>query len=341
MDKNYYEGLKDVKKAYCDMYPETEFLGEIEVKNIVDYNYEKSEKVCQLFSGGVDSVATFISIKNLNPDLVTVWGSDIDIENKSGWKKVENFIKKFGKDNNIKNVIIKSNFRKFIIEGKLNDDYQKKLKVNYWFGIQHGLALLSLVIPYAYKYKMKTIYIPSSFTNKDKNVRCASYPTIDESIKYGGDIIHEGFKYNRQDKLKIITKYLKDKNDKNIKLRVCWEGVSGENCSHCEKCLRTITGLYLLDTDPNKLGFKIEKNQIKDIIFSEKIILSNEFWQYLKNSANKNREKFKNEDWINWLIDLDIEKYNIDMVNKRKNKNRIQKLKEKIKRHIKKYILKN
>lgn len=334
LDKNYYESISEVKKAYIKMYPEANFLGEIKVKKIVDYTYESLNKVCQLFSGGVDSVSTYLSIKEKNPELITIWGSDIPIENDFGWKRLEKVVKEFGKNNNSKNIILKSNFRKIYSSRKLTKDFSGQIKTNWWLGIQHGIALISLVIPYAYKNKIKTIYIPASFNKYDQDVKCASYPTIDESIKFGsGNVVHEGFNYTRQDKILLISNYLKETNDKNINLKVCWEGDDGKNCSHCEKCLRTITGLYLSDADPNKLGFNIEKEKIKEIIFNNDIELEVADWEDLQRFLLKNKERFKNENWINWLMNFDIKKHNKDLLFKKNNV--FYKLKLKIKKFLK------
>lgn len=331
IDKNYYESLEKVKNAYKDMYKEGEFLGEIKVRTIKDYNFIPEDKVCQLFSGGVDSVTTYISIRDQKPDLITIWGADIDIENKNGWEKVEKSVKEFAERKNIKSVLVKSNLRKNINEIKLNSISKKKLGIHWWYGIQHGIALLSIVIPYAYKNNLKTIYIPSSYSINDKDIKCASYPTIDENIKYGGNIIHEGFEYTRQDKLQLIAKYLKETNDENIKLRVCWEGKDGTNCNHCEKCLRTIIGLILEGVDPNKVGFKINKKEIKNIIYDKKIVFSLKYWDELKETL-KNSD-LKNENWINWLLELDIEKHNKNI----RKKGIFSRLKRHIKNIFKKY----
>lgn len=334
LDKNYYESISEVKKAYIKMYPEANFLGEVKVKKIVDYTYESSSKVCQLFSGGVDSVSTYLSIKEKNPELITIWGSDIPIENDFGWKRLEKVVKEFGKNNNSKNIILKSNFRKIYSSRKLTKDFSGQIKTNWWLGIQHGIALISLVIPYAYKNKIKTIYIPASFNKYDQNVKCASYPTIDEAIKFGsGNVIHEGFNYTRQDKILLISNYLKETDDKNINLKVCWEGDDGKNCSRCEKCLRTITGLYLSDADPNKLGFNTEKEKIKENIFNNDIELEVADWEDLQRFLLKNKERFKNENWINWLMNFDIKKHNKDLLFKKNNV--FYKLKLKIKKFLK------
>lgn len=336
LDKSYYECLSKVKEAYSNMYCGVDFLGKIIVKKVVENSYIPNKKVCQLFSGGVDSVATYVNIKDKLPELVTIWGSDISINNNIGWKKLEKTVKEFGKNNKNKNIIIKSNFRKIYSSHKLTKDFIKKIKTDWWLGIQHGIALISLVIPYTYQNKIPIIYVPASFNVGDKEVRCASYPTIDESIKYAnGKVIHEGFDSTRQDKILSISKYIKKTNDKNIRLKVCWEGDNGGNCSHCEKCLRTIVGLYLGEINPNEVGFSIEKEKIKEIIYNNDIELQIDDWKDLQNFLLKNKEIFIKEKWINWLIELDIEKYNNNLL---KNK---AKLLYKLRAKIKKIFIKN
>lgn len=336
LDKSYYECLSKVKEAYSNMYYGVDFLGKIIVKKVVENSYIPNKKVCQLFSGGVDSVATYINIRNEIPELVTIWGDDIDVENSLGWEKVEKTVKEFGKNNNNKNILIKSNFRKIYSSHRLTKDFIQKIKIDWWLGIQHGIALLSLVAPYIYKNKIKTIYIPGSYNINDKDVRCASYPTIDENIKYGSvNIVHEGFEYTRQDKIKKIAEHLKEVNDNDMKLRVCWEGDNGSNCNHCEKCLGTIIGLYLVGIDPNKVGFNIEKEKIITIIKDKEIIFDKEDWLSIQYFLKKNKEVFIKEKWINWLIELDIEKYNNNLL---KNK---AKLLYKLRAKIKKIFIKN
>lgn len=232
-------------------------------------------------------------------------------------------------------MIIKSNFRKNINEIELNKSFQKVLKDNWWHGVQHGIGLLSIVIPYAYKYRMKYIYIPSSYTIKDKNIRCASYPTIDENIKYGGGVIHEGFEYTRQKKIELIAKFLKETKNETLKLRVCWEGIDGENCSRCEKCIRTIVGLYLAEINPNKVGFNIKNNDIKNIIDTKQITFQVEFWNEIKEILKSSN--LKKEKWINWLLELDIEQYNKNI----RKRSIFFKVKREIKYFITKYFMKN
>jgi len=266
IDKTFYESIEDIKKGYIDMYPEMDFLGELQVNKIIDYSYNPVKESCQFFSGGVDSVMTLINRKSENQDLITIWGADVDIKNEKEWKVVENFVKEYGKDYGLKNIIIKSNFRKIYSTHKLNKVYGEKMQGNWWYNMQHGLALITLGVVYAYKNKIKTIYIPSSYHVKNTNVRCASYPTIDEAVRFGGsgNVIHEGFQYSRQDKVSLLVDYVRKTKEK-LKLRVCWEGDEGNNCNHCEKCIRTIVNLILEGEKPKDYGFEIEKKDMRMI----------------------------------------------------------------------------
>ncbi|MGL5903301.1 MAG: hypothetical protein ACRCZO_11515 [Cetobacterium sp.] len=314
LDKSFYESIIEIKKGYIDMYPETEFKGSIIVKNIVDYKYKvEKNKVCTFFSGGVDSLATLINNLNKKPDLVTIWGSDIKVENDKGWANVENEIKKIGKDFNLKNLIIKSTFRSFINERELDETFSKQLKDGWWHGIQHGIGLIGHAIPYAYKYNLEKILIPGTHTSEVGKIRCASYPTIDEKVKYGsGIVIHDGFENNRQKKIEIIGKYIKELKNK-VLIRVCWQGTTGKNCSECEKCRRTIMGLIAEGINPSNHGFLVTEKTIiniknmwyKDLSLPISTIY---LWKDIQNKFKENSKYSEIDDELKWILKINFKK---------------------------------
>ena len=55
-------------------------------------------------------------------------------------------------------------------------------------------------------------------------------------------------------KVHNITQFSKN-TGKKIPLRVCWESSGGSNCCNCEKCWRTILGVYAEGFDPHDFGF--------------------------------------------------------------------------------------
>lgn len=315
LDKNFYECIEEVKKGYIDMYPEINFLGKITVKNIKDYSYEAKNTSCMFFSGGVDSVSSLITKLEESPTLITIWGSDIELTNSEGWRNVKKEIETFGQQRDLKNLFIKSSFRSFInyeqLDRQLKTQLKAQLKDNWWHGIQHGIGLIGHAVPYAYKNKMKTIYIPGTHNLKDLNIRCASYPTIDEKVKFSvGKVIHEGFKNARQDKLQIISNYIKEKKD-NIFIRVCWKATTGKNCSRCEKCARTILGLLAEGIDPNKHGFEVNSKTLKNIqlMWKKDIVptpMTITFWKDIQKRFKENENYWgKNVD-IKWILNIDF-----------------------------------
>lgn len=312
IDKNFYLSIEKIKKGYIDMYPETKFLGEIIVDKIIDYSYKPTKQTCTFFSGGVDSLGTLVTINKKKPTLVTLWGSDIKLTNFSGWEVVKKKVEEYGKKFELPNLFIKSNFREFINEAELDKKYEKQLKDGWWHGIQHGIGLIGHAIPIAYKNKMQTIYIPGTLNKKDinKRLRCASYPTIDEKVKYGcGNVIHEGFNNTRQDKIQIITEF-SEKNNLKIEARVCWKGTTGNNCCKCEKCYRTIMGLLAEGKDPNNYGFIVDKSKVleieyklkKEFILSDNLILE---WETIRTKFLANKKYLFQSEWI---LDADFKK---------------------------------
>ena len=215
LDEAFYYSINEFKKGYIDMYENVNFKGKVIVKELVDCSYNPTEKCATFFSGGLDSYSTLVNHLDDKPDLVSLWGSDVTFEDEEGWQKVKKNIIEVGEKYNLKPVFIKSSFRRFIDEGMLTQDFIQILNDNWWHGVQHGIGLIGHIAPYAWKYQLSTQYIASSFSSKSGKVTCASYPTIDNYIKFGScNIVHDQFEFDRQDKIEYIVKYCKEKRDK-------------------------------------------------------------------------------------------------------------------------------
>lgn len=85
LDQNFFSCIDLVKKGYHNMYPNLEFLGKIEVKELESNCPEtNSYTSAMFFSAGVDSFSTFLNHKNESPLLITLCGSDIPLDDKKG-----------------------------------------------------------------------------------------------------------------------------------------------------------------------------------------------------------------------------------------------------------------
>jgi hypothetical protein len=303
LDKNFYEHIKDIKSGYEIVHPKIKLGGKIKVKEVIDNTYVPTNRVAQSFSGGVDSFNTLVNHINEKPKLVTVIGSDIFFDDKEGIKNLKNSTKEIAKQFRLEYCIIESNFRGFLNEHRLSNLVSLKINDGWWHGFQHGIGLIGHIAPIAYKDGLKNFYFPSTFTKKEyeAKISCASYPIIDESVHIAStNIVHDGFEFTRQQKVKNLCYYVGGKTVK-IPLRVCWQSRGGKNCSDCEKCFRTITAIIAECFDPNEFGFNYTKTLAKKIeaIFKKQVLEKNDkvlipLWRDIIVEANRNKDFINN-----------------------------------------------
>lgn len=80
----------------------------------------------------------------------------------------------------------------------------------------------------------KTHYNSSTLCVHDEHAICASYPILDEKMKFCGcNVIYEGFEKTRVEKVENIWEFAERKKQK-ITLRVCC--VEREDEASCCKC---------------------------------------------------------------------------------------------------------
>lgn len=310
IDKSFYESINESKKGYEKMYPNISFKGEIHVKDIVLNKYDDSKKSVCFFTGGVDATNTLITHIEERPITITLWGADIKINNEKGWKNVKKHI--IENTPGIENRFIKSTFRDIMNEKNLNELINKFVSENWWHGFQHGIGLIGHVAPFCYLHKITKVYIASTFTKEDIGVTCASDPTIDNFVRFGSTrIYHDGYEFTRQEKIKNICNYNKQHENK-FKLRVCYMTDEGNNCNECEKCIRTIMAIKANGDNPKEYGFSPDYDKIKFILknkcYFDNIIYP--LWKDILNEFNTSKEKFKKDNEINWIFDIDLNSIN-------------------------------
>lgn len=285
LDKQFYTCIPNLKKGYADMHPTVQMLGKIQVENIEENNY-KAENAGTLFSGGVDAFNTLCKHIEEKPTLLTVWGADVKLTDEKGWEKVRLHDILIAQKYNLECSFVKSNFRTFI-----NYKHLRCKDCEWWHDFQHGIGLLGLFAPVAYVNKYSVIYIASSFTVADKGkYKCASDPIIDNQLRFSScTISHDGYEYNRQDKIHNICKFTEENREKGIPIRVCWESSGGQNCCECEKCYRTILGIIAEKKDPNDFGFEFTKEKRKKMMKSlPRIVKYNFRYKYIQNRFIEN-----------------------------------------------------
>lgn len=311
IDKDFYDSISSFKEGYVKMYPDVHFFDtNVQYNQIITNSGDDKTTHGVLFSGGVDAYTTLYSHLKENPFLITIWGADIETTNNTAWNLMKNMCLDVGKKFDLHNQFVKSNFKEFLNTKELNNLIIKSGD-KWWHGFQHGIGLISLVAPLCWNFNMNILYIASSYTKEDKNITCASYPTIDENIHFCNiNVIHDQFELNRQQKIEKIIK-ISNEIEKYPLLHVCWENNSGKNCCKCEKCCRTMLGILIENDSPEKYGFdKVDGKYIKNRMYFfnsiDKILYP--IWNDMIKKYNINREKNNYNKDIEWLINFNVEK---------------------------------
>lgn len=254
-DKAFYDGIGNIKMGYRNMFPQIDFKGKLIVEKIEENHPGNDKGSIAFFSGGVDAFNTLVQHANEHPTLITLWGADVRLEDERSWTAINSHLQKTASEIEVDTITVKSGFRRFINNTTLN------VKVgstgdDWYHGFQHGIGLISHAAPIAFIKEKGVVYIASSYTAADKGkYTCASDPTIDNYVKFGDTkVVHDGYDFSRQDKIHNITNYVKDTGHQ-VYLRVCYDSSNPQNCCDCEKCWRTILGIYAEKEDPRKYGF--------------------------------------------------------------------------------------
>lgn len=313
VDQKFVNYLKYVKNSYIDMNKKEYFGGSL-VYNTKENNHNliQKEKSLLLYSGGVDATNSLIDLLELKPAIFTIWGTDIFFSKNdtNAWKVVTSENEQKARDFDLEYISCKSEFRLAI------DTINRKSWINnaihstdnYWHIYQHGIALITHTAPLAYKYNYRQINIASSYSSKNKIECCASLPQIDENIRFSSSFVHHNtFGDSRSDKIMKIIDY-SEETGYRFKLRVCWETITGNNCCLCEKCVRTLFTIILLNRDPKDYGFNVSDEMFDEII---KKIKSKELniSQFYIDAAMKYSDTYKfNNKLANFLIEWCISK---------------------------------
>lgn len=184
LDRTFYRSLVRLKMAYQDLYSLPHLGGMVIPCNLHDDStITWQEGGALLFSGGVDAHASFLRNDEKISDLINIQGWYHDKEETIKAADRDRIdIDRFAHEHSKRFHFVKSNFAQLINEQSFSP-YSKAMRDSLWHGMQHSMAFISISIPLAYKWRIATIYIASSFTIGDERV-CASYPTTDTEFDF-------------------------------------------------------------------------------------------------------------------------------------------------------------
>jgi hypothetical protein len=254
LDKTYLESLEKIKTVMRNWYPSFSFLTRIVAQKTIANEFHNNEYGL-LFSGGLDSMVSYIENRALKPRLISVWGLDVLTRKQALWGKIKETLTGFADKEQVPIHFIKSNVRELINEPLLSVEFGQ----SWWVRVSHGLITIGLCAPLTTK-GIGTILIASTRGPQhhgEERYALGSSPLIDEKISWADiKVVHDCYRLNRQQKIKYILKKFVE-TEYCPELRVCTNSVLDLNCSQCHKCLHTIAGLVLEGIDPNKCGFRM------------------------------------------------------------------------------------
>jgi hypothetical protein len=316
LDSEFASSLSTLRSIYADFYPEIGFDAHpcsVKTRTVqTSSSATNGENAAALFTGGVDSLTTYIRHRDKSPRLIKITrGESLTHSDEDRTTKQ---IQEFAARENVDYHLIHSNYRGAIDKGYLKYNYVDSFQN--WWDIHHGISLLGMCAPLSAAANIDNIYIASSHTD-DFDHPWGSHPRIDNELSWNStNCIHDGYELTRQEKWELIVDTYASAEDE-VLVQSC--PVPG-NCSSCFKCARNIVGGTLAGADPENYGYGLSDSTYDEI--REKITGGewefdpNErfFWDDIQESIPENPENEQtipeNVEWFfEWLREVDFEQY--------------------------------
>lgn len=306
VDKDYLDSLNKIRPLFKRWFPSFSFSTKIYPRKLVS-NESNGKNVTLLFSGGVDSLVSWIRNKEKISSLISIWGLDIPTYNPTLWNMAKRAITDFARREGIQVHFIKTNAREMINDKALSKDY----RVDGWWGrVCHGLITLGLCAPLTQMENIGQVIIASTHTT-DFAEPWGSDPSIDNNISWAGiKVIHDGYELSRQQKIKILREF----PQYLPYLRSC---MIDYHCGHCMKCLINIVALVLEDIDPKSCNLYVNEKTFDFIrrLLSKRLLSLNSEWIFFwediqRHIPNELPEKLYNsKKFFEWLKKFDFSDY--------------------------------
>lgn len=321
VDETFYGSLTDVNHALAEMYPEFIRRGTaVEYGELADEPVGPCEDSALLFSGGVDSIATFIRHHEEDPALVSVHGWTVAAEDDDAWEEIAGHLRTFGEEQDVENLFVESNMHAFLDTPMLHAHYKRYLVGSWYSGVGHGIGLLGLCAPLTVATGIGQLYMASTQAEGFSHP-WGSHPTIDSQVRWAETTAdHDGYEITRQDKMGLIADFVREESP-DLEVRTCNSG-GGDNCSRCEKCCRTAVGFALEGIDPADHGFDVDGETfayVRDRLESGEWISDENFrfqWHDIRNHLEADGEGDypypEVEEFVRWFAATDIDEELVD-----------------------------
>lgn len=253
VDSRFSAALFDVQEVLQEMYPRFMGTGGLIAERVDTPEPETTDRTAQFFTGGIDSLTTYVRHREEEPALISINGWTEPVAD-SAWEKRKAMLETYGDTFGVENLFIRSNMLSFIDHTMLIAHFKRYFVGSWYSSVGYGLGLLGLCAPLAYAEGVGTFYVAST-ASASHDHPWGSHPSIDDNIRWTGTTAcHDGFELDRQQKVERLLEYVRTEWPE-MPIRTCNEEVDS-NCGECEKCARTATSLVLAGQDPNTHGYE-------------------------------------------------------------------------------------
>lgn len=310
IDRTFYECIPDIKASFKKMFPYVDFCFEVLSDTVTDCRYPTREAPSLFFTGGVDATSALIEKIEEKPLLINIWGGDMLLTDTTGRTALEKYISTLTTQIGNEYIIMKSNCRRFfnerIIEDRLKTIIKPEHDHGWWASIAHILSMTSTIAPILYLRNIGLHYIGSSYSVNSDGFDANNLEMVN-SIKIAScsfELLDANLE--RGDKIKKVVEYCQ-LNKLKVEFKVCWYAKASENCSHCEKCYRTIAETLCNHADPNDFGFRIDEKGYKQMHkFVKNNYVNPAFWEATRTIYLKEKDYWMSDKNISWLLDIDF-----------------------------------
>jgi len=283
VDRRFLDSLRRVGTALCEMYPSFMRGGRVVARDAptadtddaatttTERNHEQSnsgENAGMLFTGGGDSLATYIRHREEDPTLINVRGWLVGADD-DRWSDVAARIEAYGERFGAEVQFVRSNMLDVLDSSALSIYFSDDYPGGWYSAVGGGLGLVGLCAPLTAATGLDRLYVaathwagvtgPSDYDHWDgPAMPWGSHPAIDNEIAWDGtEVVHDGFELTRQERVEVIADYVADEQP-GLQVRACESSPTGDNCNDCEKCFRTALGLAFAGLDPTDHGFALD-----------------------------------------------------------------------------------
>ena len=237
LSQKLFTGLNAYQRIFHSWFPGRFHMIELRPSGLRNDLPNRQAGQATAFSGGVDSFYTLLKLREGLTHAVFMAGFDMPLNLSESIGALTDSYSRLMKDLGLTFIVGSTNVRTFVNSVDWTN--------------AHGPALGATAL--FFKQSLERFYIPSSY-ERATYPRWGTHPELDpllstESLSFE----HHGSDANRVKKLETVTQA----PETYERLRVCWIQTLGlKNCGECEKCLRTMIALDLLEMLPNYKTFK-------------------------------------------------------------------------------------